>query len=51
MESWVKYNFFKRKIVEYLNFMHSLDELMAEIPCTQGVNIRQKRRLRITETL
>ena len=42
MESWVKYNFFKRKIVEYLNFMHSLDELMAEIPCTQGVNIRPK---------
>ena len=26
MASWLKYNFFKRKIVENLNFMHSLDE-------------------------
>ena len=42
MESWLKYNFFKRKNVENLNFMHSLAKLMAEIPCTQGVNIRPK---------
>ena len=26
MESWLKYNFFKLKIVENLNFMHSLDD-------------------------
>ena len=42
MESWLKYNFFKRKIVENLNFMHSLEGLMAEIPCAQGVIIRPK---------
>ena len=42
MESWLKYNYFKRKNVEYLNFMHSLAELMTEKPCTQGVNIRPK---------
>ena len=42
MEFWLKYNFFNRKNVENLNFMHSLAELMAEIPCTQGVNIRPK---------
>jgi len=42
MEFRLKYNFFKRKNVEILNFMHSLGGLMAEILCTQGVNIRPK---------
>lgn len=36
MESWLKYNFFKRKNVENLNYMHSLDDLATEITCTQG---------------
>jgi len=45
MDFWLKYNFFKRKIVENLNFMHSLDELMTEKPCTQGVIIRLKETL------
>ena len=35
MEFRLKNNFFKRKIVENLNFMHPLDDLMAEILCTQ----------------
>ena len=30
MESWLKYNFFKRKFVENLYFMPSLDGLMAK---------------------
>ena len=42
MESWLKYNLFKRKNVENLNYMPYSDGLMAEIPCTQGVNIRPK---------
>ena len=36
MVSWLKYNFFKRKNVENLNFMHSLDDLATEILCTKG---------------
>jgi len=42
MESWLKYNFFKRKIVKNLNFLHSWLILVNEILCTQGVNIRPK---------
>ena len=42
MGSRLKNNFFKRKNVENLNFMHSLDDLATEILCTQGANIRPK---------
>jgi len=45
MEFRLKYNFFKRKIVENLNFMHSLDGLIDEILCTQGAIIRLKETL------
>ena len=45
MESRLKYNFFKRKNVENLNFMHSLDDLATEILCTQGAKIRLKETL------
>lgn len=34
MEFRLKYNFFKRKIVENLNFMHSWPILVNEILCT-----------------
>ena len=30
MKSWLKYNYFKHKIVKNLNFMHSLNGLKAE---------------------
>ena len=36
MESWLKYNFFKRKNVENLNFMQSITELMAETMYTRS---------------
>lgn len=42
MVSWLKYSFFKRKIVENLNFMHSLDDLATEI-CTQGAKKGRRR--------
>lgn len=45
MESWLKYNFFKRKIVKNLNFLHSWLILVNEILCTQGAKIRLKETL------
>ena len=49
MESRLKNNFFKRKIVENLNFMHSLDDLATEILYT-GSKIRPKETLPISDS-
>ena len=51
MVSWLKYNFFKRKNVKYINFMHSLDELSTEILCTQGAKQGGRGHFRFSDSL